>query len=296
MVSEEWAGGQPGAVARSWVSGGLVLSARDYAGAAGPARLPVVCIHGLTRNSRDFADLAPWIAARGRRVLAVDVRGRGRSARDPNPLNYHIFTYASDIVGLLAALGIRHAHIVGTSMGGLTSMALASLRPDLIAGAVLNDVGPEIDPQGLARITDYVGRPVSVRNWEEAAAYVRAQNAAALPGYSDDDWMRMARRLFTENAAGVPVLDYDPDIAVPMRAAAGAASDLWPLWGTLAASRPILVLRGALSDLLTRRTVDLMQATAPHMGFAEIAGVGHAPVLDEPEARAAIGDFLANNP
>ena len=142
----------------TWTSqDGLTLHARDYAAARPVTGVPVICIHGLTRNARDFEDLAPRIAALGRRVLAVDVRGRGRSARDPQPLNYHPGTYAMDVVALLEATGIDRAVFVGTSMGGIIAMVLASIRPEAIAGAVLNDVGPELSPLGLARIGGYVG-------------------------------------------------------------------------------------------------------------------------------------------
>jgi pimeloyl-ACP methyl ester carboxylesterase len=284
---------RPGSVQRNWQSGGLALQARDYDAAAGPSRTPVICLHGLTRNSRDFTDLAAMIAGGGRRVLAVDVRGRGRSGWDPNPLNYHVFTYAWDVANLMDALAIRHAHFVGTSMGGLIVMALASLRPDLVAGAVLNDVGPEIGADGLARISAYVGQPLTVKSWDEAADYVNRQNAKAFPGYAREDWLRMARRLFVEDNQGVPSLDYDPAIAVLLRGAPGIpAPDLWPLWHTLSAGRPLLLLRGALSDLLEPSIVARMRDTAPHMAYAEIADVGHAPMLDEPEALSAINTFF----
>ena len=156
---------------RWWTSGdGLKLHARDYAAASGEAKLPVVCIHGLTRNARDFEDLAPQLAAWGRRVLAVDVRGRGLSARDSNPMNYNPAVYAGDIALLLDRLGVRQAQVIGTSMGGLIAMVMAAMRPDLLAGVVLNDVGPAVSPAGLARIGGYIGKPSGVKSWRGAAA------------------------------------------------------------------------------------------------------------------------------
>src|SRR5579864_4508779 len=143
-------------VERRWTTpDGLQLSGRDYAGAAAEARLPVICLHGLTRNARDFEDLAPRIAARGRRVLALDVRGRGQSAWDPQPMRYVPATYAGDVLALLDALGIARAVFIGTSMGGLITMVVGALRPSAVAAAVINDVGPELTPEGLARITGF---------------------------------------------------------------------------------------------------------------------------------------------
>src|SRR3712207_6651095 len=160
---------------RFWTSAdGLNLYAREYAGSSGPARLPVICIHGLTRNSRDFEEVAPWIAARGRRVLAVDVRGRGRSNHDPSPANYQVPIYAGDMVALMTASGIARAVFVGTSMGGLITLALGAMNPGVVAAAVLNDVGPELSPVGLRRILGYVGGDKApVRTWDDAADFAQ---------------------------------------------------------------------------------------------------------------------------
>ena len=272
---------------------GLRLFARDYAGVSGEAKPPVVLVHGLTRNSRDFEDLAPVIASWGRRVIAPDVRGRGRSDRDPNPLNYHPGVYAADVAALLDKLGVARAQFLGTSMGGLITMALATFRGELIAGAVLNDVGPVIATEGLERISAYVGQPADVADWSGAAAYVKANNAHALPHYDDAAWARMARRVFRDDVAGRPELDYDLRIADAIRAAAGApAPDLWPYFDALATGRRLLVVRGATSDLLDAATVEAMRARAPQVAAVEVPGVGHAPMLDEPEALAAIRAHL----
>lgn len=272
---------------------GLTLHARDYPGAAD--RAPVICIHGLTRNARDFEDLAPGIVgATGRRVLAVDVRGRGASQRAADPMTYNPGLYAVDILALLDDQAIGRAAFIGTSMGGLIMMTLAAMRPGAIAAAVLNDVGPEIAPEGLARIAGYVGVSAEVGDWAGAAAWVKAGNGVVFPHYGDADWDRMARRTFREEG-GRPVLDYDPDIAAPMRAAdpAAPAPDLWPFFGALVAGRPALLVRGATSDILSPEIAGRMRAAAPHMAFAEVPGVGHAPMLDESEAFDAIIALLS---
>ncbi|HWE46671.1 MAG TPA: alpha/beta hydrolase [Caulobacteraceae bacterium] len=284
---------------RWWTSkDGLRLHARDYAGAAGDARLPVVCIHGLTRNARDFEEVAPYVAATGRRVLALDVRGRGLSAHDPAPMNYHPATYANDVVSLFDQAGISRAIFLGTSMGGIITMALSAIMAPAIAGAILNDVGPEVSPVGLARIAGYVGKSGPISTWDDAAAAVKLNNGVALPHYTDADWMKFARRTYREAPDGAPKADYDFDIAVPMRAAGAQAlaPALWPLFKRLARKRMILTIRGATSDILDPKTVKKMQRAAPHMGYTEIPGVGHAPMLDEPAAKAAILDFLSKAP
>jgi pimeloyl-ACP methyl ester carboxylesterase len=289
---------------RFWsVPDGLRLHARDYAGASGPARAPVVCLHGLTRNARDFEDLAPRIAAQGRRVLALDVRGRGQSAWDPQPMRYVPATYAGDVLALLDALGIARAVFIGTSMGGLITMVLAALRPQAVAAAVLNDVGPELAPEGVKRIAAFAGVTAEVGTWAEAADFARARNQAAFPDYAPEQWMACARRLFVEKD-GRPVLDYDPDIAKafapppppPEGQPPPPPVDLWPLFKGLAAGRPLLTVRGARSDLLSADIAARMRDAAPQMAYAEVKGVGHAPMLDEPEALAAIDALLEAAP
>lgn len=284
-----------GYVDRWWrAPDGLRLYARDYPGAAGEARLPVVCLHGLTRNSADFGAVAPASAAAGRRVLALDVRGRGRSDRASDPMTYVPPVYAGDVAALMDQAGIARAAFVGTSMGGLITMTLAALRPDRVAAAVLNDIGPEVGQAGLARIAAYAGQPVEVETWADAAAYARRTNGVAFPHYGQADWDAFARRVFREDASGRPVLDYDPEIAAPIRAAGAQAltPDLWPAFRGLAEGRPLLLVRGQTSDLLDADIAGRMRAAAPHMGYVEVSGVGHAPMLDEPEAAAAIAAFL----
>lgn len=286
-------------VSRTWFSAdGLLLHARDYPPAAGPAKLPVICIPGLTRNAADFEDIAPWIASQGRRVLAVDLRGRGGSAWDPKPLNYIPPTYANDVLGLMDAAGVSRAVFVGTSLGGIVTMLLATLRPAAIAAAVLNDVGPSLNPDALRRIGGYAGRNPDVTDWEGAAAYAQAVNGAAFPAYGPEQWRAFARRLFSEGPDGRPRLAYDPEIGAQMRAAGPnpAAPDMSPLFLALAAGRPLLLVRGGLSDLIDPPRVAAMRAMAPQMTVAEVPDVGHAPMLDEPEARAGLEELLERAP
>ncbi|HEV7227016.1 alpha/beta hydrolase [Brevundimonas sp.] len=274
---------------------GLSLFARDYAPGAGQTKLPVIAIHGLTRNSADFGAIAPELARAGRRVLAVDVRGRGLSDRAPDPMTYQPAVYAKDVLALMEQAGIERAVFLGTSMGGLITMALAAVRSKVIAAAVINDVGPEVAKEGLARIAAYAGQPVDTPTWAAAAEYAKRHNAVALPHYSDADWDAFARRVFREGPDGAPILDYDPDISVPIRAmgAKGLVPNLWPMFGRLAKGRPTLLIRGATSDLLSPEIAAKMRKRAPTMAYAEVPGVGHAPMLDEPEAKRAIFELLA---
>ena len=284
---------------RRWTSSdGLSLFARDYPGADGPAKLPAIAIHGLTRNSADFDAIAPLIARGGRRVLALDVRGRGQSDRATDPMTYQPPVYAKDVLGLLEAAGIERAVFLGTSMGGLITMAITALKSRVVAAAILNDIGPQVSPEGLARIAAYSGQPVDTPTWAAAAAYAKRINEIALPHYTDADWDAFARRTFRDGTEGSPVLNYDPDIAVPIRAAGAKAlaPNLWPYFRKLARKRPTLLIRGGTSDLLGAEIVAKMQKAAPDMRYAEIPDIGHAPMLDEPESKAAIFEFLRDVP
>ena len=288
------------AYAHRWFTSrdGLSLYARDYPGADGPARLPVICIHGLTRNSADFDQIATRIAATGRRVIAVDVRGRGRSERARDPMTYQPHIYARDVIDLFEQLGIKEAIFLGTSMGGLITMAVAFFKPRLVTAAILNDIGPEVSKAGLARITEYAGKAIDIPDWAAATAYVKQHNAVALPHYTDADWEAFARRVFREDETGKPALDYDPDISVPV-AAAGAKAlvpNLWPFFKKLARNRPTLLIRGAISDLLDAEIAGRMRKKAPAMAYIEVPDIGHAPMLDEPIAEDAIIGFLVDLP
>ncbi len=274
---------------------GLRLYARDYAPQSGPARLPVICIHGLTRNSSDFEELAPWIASQSRRVLAVDVRGRGNSAYDPDPSHYNPIVYADDIAKLTHDLGIERAVFIGTSMGGLITMTLALRRLRLISAAILNDVGPALSMRGLERIASYAGKGEVLSSWDDAASYTRNINQLAFPDNTTEDWHKWARRAFTEEAPGKLSMRYDPNIAVPIRTGKIKPTSLMGRYAfrRLARNRPTMLIHGALSDLIEKEQVALMCAAAPSLACAEVPGVGHAPMLTEPGAQAALREFLA---
>ena len=282
---------------RHWTSrDGLSLFARDYAGEGSSARLPVICLHGLTRNAKDFDEVAPLIALSGRRVLVPDVRGRGRSGRDPNPTNYQPKIYARDVLEMMAAFGIPQAVFVGTSMGGIITMTLAAIRSKAVAAAILNDVGPAIAPEGVARIMSYVGSGGAIRNWDDAADYVHRTMGVAFPDFVGSDWRRLAERTFRDGEHG-PEFDYDPAIRTQLRQPTKLVTVIaWWLFRRLARKRPTLLIRGALSDVLSRDIAMKMKRQAPSLRLAEVPNVGHAPLLTEPEAVEAIAEFLASVP
>lgn len=282
---------------RRWTSpDGLSLFARDYAGSDGDAPLPVICLHGLTRNSKDFEDIAPRIAEWGRRVIVPDVRGRGRSAHDANPARYNPKTYARDVLHMMDRLGIPRAAFIGTSMGGLITMIVAAIRSKAVAAAILNDVGPAIAPEGVARILGYAGKGAPVESWDDAAAYVRRTSGIAFPGFSDEDWHRLAKRTFRDHE-GKPELDYDPAIATPLRKPQKFVELMaWLLFRRLARRRPTLLIRGELSDIINADIAARMRKAGPGMHEVIVRGVGHAPTLDEPAAVDAIEQFLRTVP
>jgi len=272
---------------------GLRLYYRDYP-AAEPGRLPVLCLPGLTRNCRDFESSALRIR-RTRRVLSADLRGRGRSQYDPNFLNYHPGTYVADLARLLADACVEKVILFGTSLGGILSMLIAAGTPGVPAAVILNDIGPEVAPEGLQRIASYVGRHGPVHDWAEAAAQMRSMYGVAMPDASDADWLAFAQRSYTE-VNGVPVLDVDPGVGEAVRAApTGAAPDLWPVYAALK-PLPTLAIRGELSDVLSVATFDRMQREKPDLRRLTVARRGHPPLLDEPECVAAIDEFLAGLP
>jgi pimeloyl-ACP methyl ester carboxylesterase len=267
---------------------GLQLFYRDYPGPSD--RPPLLCLHGLTRNSRDFEAFAERYAGKFR-VIALDFRGRGNSDRDPQSERYLPTTYAIDVLKLLDALGIDRAIFVGTSLGGLVTMVVAATQPQRIAGAILNDVGPELEDSGIERIRGYVGKGVEFRDWTEAAAYVAAINGNLPATHGPEDWMRAARRLCREDRGSV-VFDYDMAIADAFNAPAdGPAFDMWPLYRQLARV-PLLILRAEHSDLLSPATAAGMRDAAADATLVTVTGVGHAPELTEHTAVAAIDEFL----
>jgi len=270
------------------VGDGLRLHYRDYPGR--DDRLPLLCLPGLTRNARDFAAFAEHHSPQ-RRVLVLENRGRGLSQYDPQPERYNPLTYAGDVIQLLEELGIPQAIFVGTSLGGLVTMVVAVTAPQLVAAAILNDVGPELTQEGLDRIRNYLGKDPRFTSWDEVAEVLATNNKGVPARYSQDDWVRMAKRVCREEAGEIR-FDYDMAIVKPFETSGAAPNvDMWPLFAALA-QRPLLVVRGEKSDLLSAEAAQKMQEAAPATRFAVIPGVGHAPDLDEPEAVAAIEDFL----
>ncbi len=275
---------------------GLAIYARDYPPLLPETGLPVICLHGLTRNSRDFETVAPRIAALGRRVVAPDMRGRGKSANDPDPAHYVPAVYAQDVLKLMDELSIQRALFIGTSMGGLITMVLATMAPDRIAASILNDVGPKLNPAGLSRIATYVGRTQPVSSWGQAAEAVRAITGSAYPERLDDEqfWLAFARRTFHERDDGLLETDYDPHIALAFADFDEDAPppDLSPLFTALA-QKPMLSVRGGISDLFGEDVVEMMRGLKPDLETVTVTNVGHAPMLDEPEAWDRVLDFLA---
>jgi pimeloyl-ACP methyl ester carboxylesterase len=275
---------------------GLELYCRIYHGPAAGGRSgaqgpTVLCLPGLTRNSRDFEALAPHLAAH-HRVVCPDLRGRGFSARDAQWRNYHPGTYLADLRRLLHVLEVERVAIVGTSLGGLLGMMLGATAPDRVAGLVLNDIGPEVDPKGIERIKGYTGMLPPVRTWEDAVKQLRVVYGSAWPGLSDEQWSVLVRRSYREDATGAPAPDCDPRVGDALRAAQAPAGDLWPVFALLH-SIPMLVIHGALSDILSAGTVARMQREKPDLERVTVVNRGHVPLLDEPEALAAIDYFLA---
>lgn len=267
---------------------GRLLFARDYP--AAPDAPAVLCLHGLTRNSADFEPLCDVLASRYR-LIVPDQRGRGRSQWDSHPDNYQPLRYNRDMLALLEALDVDRVHIIGTSMGGIMGMLLAAEYPRLVVSLVLNDIGPEINMKGVRMIAEQVGQPPVYRDWNEAIAGVERNNAVSFPDYTSADWQDFARRICTETERGV-VPDYDPAIGqVFVSAGEAAAPDLWPVFGQLKAL-PILVIRGALSTILKASTCERMRAEHPRLSLVELADRGHAPILNEAPALAAIESFL----
>ncbi len=276
---------------RFWESpDGLKLHYRDYPGRED--RPPILCLHGLTRNARDFSEVAGRLSGDWR-VVVPEMRGRGNSeyAKDSN--TYKPATYIADLEELLAELGIARFVSIGTSMGGLMTMMMAAHNPSRLLGAVLNDVGPDIDPVGLARISEYVGQGRSFPTWMHAAQALQEVHGGAHPGFDLEDWLAMAKRGMCVQQNGRIAFDYDMSIADPFSQGDGAAPpDLWPAFDALKRV-PLLVVRGGLSDLLSAEAAGKMRQRHGEAELVTIDNVGHAPLLEEPEAVAAIDRLLA---
>ncbi|MER2537322.1 MAG: alpha/beta hydrolase [Rhizobiaceae bacterium] len=272
-------------------SDGLRLHARIYEGTSDP----VVCLPGLTRNARDFHELALHLsgpAGGGHRVVVFDYRGRGQSASDPDWKKYDVRVEAADVLTGLDALGIARAHVIGTSRGGLVMHVLAATRAALFLSAVLNDIGPVVEAQGLLDIRAYLEKAARPRSFAEAAAAQRAVHGAAFPALADADWDRLARALHRDEG-GVPVADFDPALLNVLIAfdPAKPAPDLWPLFDRLA-GLPLMVIRGENSSLLSAETLAEMARRHPACETITATGQGHPPMLETGDLPQRIAAFL----
>lgn len=274
---------------------GLELYARDY-GPRESSSTPVLCLSGLTRNSRDAQPLAEHISSE-RRLIAPDYRGRGRSEHAPDWSSYTVEVELADAIALLDSLEIARVVLIGTSRGGHIAMALAALNRDRLAGVLLNDIGPVLEPAGLLRIRQYLGRPLRATTWRGAVAALKRNN----PGFeslSEAEWLAFAHRVYRDEG-GRPVLDYDSDLRrsfpTAARIAAGAVPPMWELMAPLE-GLPVAALRGEHSDLLSPQTHARMAEEVPGLDAVTVANRGHAPFLDEPESRASVARLLARCP
>jgi pimeloyl-ACP methyl ester carboxylesterase len=273
---------------------GLKLHVQCYGRRSAPAT-PVVCLPGLTRTAEDFEALASALShdrSHSRRVIALDYRGRGLSDYDRNPANYSLPIELADVLAVLAALDASSAIFVGTSRGGILTMLLAPVRPTAIAGVVLNDIGPVIEPQGLMRIKSYVGKLPQPRTFEEGAEILRRLFSSQFPKLGPDDWLASARRAFKEEK-GRLVPTYDVKLATTMNGVDGGrpVPTLWKEFDALSA-KPVMVIRGANSDLLSAATVEAMRARRATLETLEVPDQGHAPLLAEADTIERIAEFV----
>ncbi|WP_417250598.1 alpha/beta fold hydrolase [Celeribacter sp.] len=253
--------------------------------------VPLLCLAGLTRNMDDFEPVVEHFASRAQ-IIRLDSRGRGASDH-ADPATYTIPQEGADALALLDHLGLERAAILGTSRGGLIAMVLAATAKERLAGVLLNDIGPELDPEGLAHIMDYLGRPSAYRSYDDAAEKLPKALGAQFPDVSFDQWRTYARRIWSEGPRRLE-LRYDPRLREAVEAASvtGDVPDMWPLFDALD-DLPLALLRGENSNLLSRACLNEMQHRRPEMITAEVANRGHVPFLDEPESLAVIERFLA---
>jgi pimeloyl-ACP methyl ester carboxylesterase len=272
---------------------GLRLYARHY-GVPDSVRRPLVCLAGLTRNSRDFHDLACALARQddaGRDVYAIDCRGRGRSEYDPKWKNYSILVELNDVLDFMTMRGLNRAAVIGTSRGGLIAMLMATLRPNALGALVLNDIGPVIEREGLARIVAYVGRVPLPATWAQATELVYEMNRRHFPAVSAEQWAEFARQVFNDEN-DLPAPSYDPNLSKAISVMDGPAPELWPQFAALAPI-PLLAVRGANSDILSEETLEQMRAHHPRLEATVVRGQGHAPLLKDTPTITAIAEFLA---
>ncbi|MGY4399136.1 pimeloyl-ACP methyl ester carboxylesterase [Sphingomonas sp. UYAg733] len=279
-----------------WSNDGIRLHYRDYPAREGREdRPPILCLPGLTRNGRDYANLAEHLAGEWR-VITVDLRGRGESGYAKDPMTYVPLTYVQDVEALLGELGVDRFIAFGTSLGGIVTLLMAGLLAgtarEKVAAVLLNDVGPEIDTAGLSRIRNYVGKSQTWPTWMHAARAVADGNGDVYPDYDIEDWLAMAKRLYRLNSTGRIVLDYDMKIAEPFRVPGNEAGpDMWLALNQLRGV-PALIVRGERSDVFAAKTATRMAEVLEGAELVTVPGTGHAPTLDEPEVRSAIDRLL----
>ena len=257
---------------------------------------PVLCLPGLTRNSRDFHPLAEYLTSdpnNSRFVIVLNSRGRGPSDYDKNQDNYNIMTEARDALDVLAAAGLPNAIIIGTSRGGLLALAIAAMRPCTLAGVVFNDIGPVINTMGLARIKTYLNKSKPVKDWDDAITYSKIANSRQFPALSEEHWEQLARMTFRDED-GRPTGDFDRHIATGL-----ATIDLtqplptaWPQFMAMSHC-PVLVLRGENSDILDEQTALEMVKRHPDCQLYTAKGQGHAPLFLIKDLNKRVATFLA---
>ncbi|VVT12020.1 alpha/beta fold hydrolase [Erythrobacter sp. EC-HK427] len=270
----------------------LTLHYRDYAGrdAKDDGRPPILCIPGLTRNARDFEPVADAIAGEWR-VIVVELRGRGESDYAKDPATYVTSTYVADIVALLDYLKLEKVVAFGTSLGGIITMLMARLHPGRFVAAILNDIGPVVEEEGLAKIRDHVGYGRSFPTWMHAARAMQETSAHIYPDFGVHDWLTFAKRLMVVSNSGRISFDYDMKIAEQFAPVGEEPADMWPLLRALG-DIPVLGLRGELSDILSPETFAKMAQELPQFVGVTVPRVGHVPTLEEPVAQAAIAALL----
>jgi len=269
---------------------GLKLYSRLYGDDAN--KNVILCMHGLTRNSADFHNIALHLCERYR-VISVDQRGRGKSQWDPESSRYNPVTYVSDMWALLDSLSIDAVALVGTSLGGLMSMIMGATVPARVKGIVLNDIGPVIERKGLERIKKYVGKASQFDSWQDLADTNKTLHELAFPDFTDDDWMRFAKRTGIEGGDGKINMNYDPAISKPIEedAASAIPPDLWHIFAMLA-GKEMLTVRGEISDILSQEVLTEMIEMHEGMETHIVPNEGHAPFMDDPDTLEAI-DFWA---
>lgn len=277
-------------VRRVRANDGISLYVRDYPGPGGTSKVPVMCLGGLTRNSKDFAAIGKAYGAE-RRVICPDMRGRGQSEYDPDWRHYRPETYVADIRDLLCALGIHQVVVIGTSLGGILAMALGAAMPTVLCGLILNDVGPRVETRDLDKIVSYMKNPPTLATWLEAGAHLRAAFGDQVPLEGDGIWAHAARSSYVERAPGQITYDWDDNLVKPILADKTEVYDLWHLFNSIRRF-PVLVVRGEISKILSVETLTAMHQAHPGMRSITVPGLGHAPTLGEPVCIEAIKTFL----